>query len=84
MRTDKLEEIENAPPVNHMLSGPRVRSPLMLFSIEKDPGKSSIKSKVKKKVEKLKDTGESTAPLPYPSSPNSLGWVEPGCDANAN
>ena len=56
----------------------------MLFSIEKDPGKSSIKSKVKKKVEKLKDTGESTAPLPYPSSPNSLGWVEPGCDANAN
>ena len=55
----------------------------MLFSIEKDPGKSSIKSKVKKKLEKMKDTKdtkESAAQLPYPSNPNSLGWVEPGCD----
>ena len=54
----------------------------MLFSIEKDPGKSSIKSKVKRKVEKLKDTSESPAQLPYPRNPNSLGWVEPGCDEN--
>ena len=56
----------------------------MLFSIEKDPGKSSLKSKVKRKLDKSKskESSESTAQLPYPSHPNSLGWVEPGCDTN--
>ena len=63
---------------------PRVRSPLMLFSIEKDPNKTSLKSKVRGK---LKDeTRGNPAQLPYPSSdpspdnPSPLAWVSPRCE----